>query len=276
MSVEENNSITTAETGTKVDLEVYYLKEERVPLDHNYAEVPTRHKGKLTGEKVLIDPKGAFIKTVGAGYTPLTHEMLEEKLREKFGSKYMHVNRVATKGISKHPRRSYHYIQFDPSVKIIVTNSTDASLATQIWTIVDNTMLVGKRFAKLYRMHTENFNVDEIVKAAETVLEYVARYRMIINDLSKLQIKDNLWILDQLAKEFEAEKLPKKYGEVWLTAARVGAGEIHNMADLYNRISQAVWSSEMEEKTKKHIYEILNDYMLVAWEVRPQEAVATA
>lgn len=274
MSSEINNDIEAA--GTKVDLEVYYLKEERVPLDHNYAEVPTRHKGKLTGEKVLIDPNGAFIKTVGAGYTPLTHEMLEERLREKFGSKYLKCNLAySARGISKHPRRSYHYIQFDPNVQIIVTNSTDASLATQIWTLVDNTMLVGKRFSKLYRMHTENFNVDEIVKAAETVLEYVAKYRMMMNELSNLKIKDNLWIIDQIEKEFKAEKVPKKYGEVWLTAARVGAADIYNMADLYNRISQAIWSSEMEEKTKKHIYEILNDYMLVAWEVRPQEAVAS-
>lgn len=273
--MQDSETFINEENGTKVDLEIYYLKEEKRTIDHGYAEVPTRHKGKITGEKVMLDPAGVFVKTVGAGYTPLTHETLEEKLRTKFGDRYLYCNKVVTKGLSKHPRRSYHHIQFDSQVRIIVTNSTDASLATQIWAIVDNTMLVGKRFAKVYRMHTEKFDVDEIVKAADTVLEYAAKYRMIMNDLAKLKIRDNIWILEQLEKEFTAEKFPKKYGEMWLTAAKVGAGDIYTMADLYNKISQAIWSSDMEEKTKKMMYEILNDYMLVAWEVRPQEAVAT-
>lgn len=273
-AIEPRTDFVTEQTGTKVDLEIYYLREEKKMLDHGYSEVPTRHRGRITGEKAILDSNGDYIKTVSDGFTLLTHETLEEKLKAMFGSKLYEIRESKVHGLSKTPRRKYFHIQMDADTEIVVTNSIDTSLAVQVWPVVDGTMLVGERFTKLYKMHTENFKIDELMPAIEKVGEYTAKYKMMLKQLAGLPIKDNIWILDNIQKEFEVEKMPKKYGELHIQAAKMGMEGLRTMQDLYHKISRELWASKMEMKTKKRLYEVLNDYMLMAWELRPQEMVA--
>lgn len=261
--MENANIETKQEEEARIDLGLYYTKKDIRELDHGYSEAPTQYNMQYTGEKVILDSEGKFVRTVGVGFTLLTHEQLKEKLQERWQieNEYYSIAR----GLSKAPRRATFEIKTGNNTSVLINNSIDGTIALSALAKVNDSILAGKAFERVYRMHTEKFSLDDMAKAIEAVGQHTAEYKEILAGLEKLNIKDNIEFIEEMQKEMLLAGMPKKYAQEIIDKAKIGMDGLVTMENLYSRMSKDIWASDVDMKRKIELFKLLNDYCFTSW-----------
>jgi hypothetical protein len=237
--------------------------EKEIKRDYGYVEKYLTYRGESTPYKAIVK-NGELLAIVSRRYRLIENERVIEickKIAEKKDFDF-DVTETLTR---------VHVFLGDGDRGVVVHNSVDGSYAFRIDAYVKlnetvKTVFKIRDVEQVYKRHLKS--VDNVVSKLEEIIAEIIKkadeFKYFIHKLDSLYATNYKDELEQLRDLF-----PKKYIETALAllTSKTLTGENITLKQFYERVASAVWTADIDMKTKVDYFDTLNSVMfaIVGW-----------
>lgn len=229
--------------------------EKTFEREFGYQEKLLRFRGSDTKYKGIVK-NGVLISIVGRNYKLLPNELLHARIVE-----LCERNGWLLESVVKQGWRWYWFIRVKNDAGVVVANSVDGSEALKVTAYMDHKWFIGSKLMSVYRRHVGSVSYINIGTAIKEVANAVDEFREWLMKLDEIDASSHLDVFEALASE-----IPKKYVEKPISSAKLGkklSGERFTVKDFYEAVAVALWSADVDIRTKARLYRKLNEAMLL-------------